>query len=329
MTRISENQKGRTLIDSIAKNRELFNKFSNEISSGYRVVNPGDSKQSATISLFRQTLERVEGYGSRLANVQSSLAFQDDIMLQVNDLMIRAKEIATQAANESNGSETRAQMSAEVFQMRDHLIQLANSRYQGRYIYGGADDDDPPYDTTTAFTFPASGDAATRYVFDAELGTSTTRTVKVTDDLSITTNTVGSTLFDNALYGLERLGRSLAGFATNPAVGAPDGSGDAYTFPGQLTQQTTDIQATLALFDTARESDIMQERVDIGGRMRRLDTASAILELNKASTTDALASLQDADIAESATNLTQAQTALEASMTVSLRILNISILDYL
>ena len=329
MTRISENQKGRSLIDAIAKNREKIDKFSNEVSSGYRVVNPGDSKQAATISLFRQTLERADGYRNRLANVQSSLAFQDDIMVQVNDLMIRAKEIATQGANETNGSETRAQMSAEVFQMRDHLIQLANSRYQGRYIYGGADDDDPPYDQIANFTTPSTGDAAVRYAFDAELGTSTTRTVQVTDDLSVTTNTVGSSLFDNALYGLERLGRALAGYATNPASGAPDGTGAAYTFPAQFTQQTTDIKASIALFDTARETDIMQERVDLGGRMRRLDTAAAILDLNKASTTDALAALQDADIAESATNLTQAQTALEASMTVSLRILNLSILDFL
>ncbi|RIL09741.1 MAG: flagellar biosynthesis protein FlgL, partial [Proteobacteria bacterium] len=43
----------------------------------------------------------------------------------------------------------------------------------------------------------------------------------------------------------------------------------------------------------------------------------------------ALSTLQDADVAESATSLTQAQTALEASYAITTRILNLNILDFL
>jgi flagellar hook-associated protein 3 FlgL len=317
------------LIDGVVKNRKEVMKYSDEVSSGYRVREPGDTYQAGTISQFRQMLDRIDGFRSRVANLQSSLAFQDDVMTQVNDLLLRAKEVASQAANETNGPETRQQMAAEVWELREQLVQLANSTYQGKYIFGGADDDDPPYETTTAYTNPSSGVASLRYRFDGETGTSLTRTVKITDDLSVTANTPGNQLFDNALYGLERLGRALEGYQTLPATGAPNGSGVAFTFPADFSQQTDAITESLDLLDSAREDDIMPEKVSLGARMRRIETGLAILDLNKGTATAALVDLQDADIADSASQLQQAQTALEASMTVSLRILNISILDYL
>lgn len=328
-TRISQNQMTRTLVDGVTRNRRDVIKYSDEVSSGYRVREPGDSFQAGTVSQFRQMLDRIDGYKSRIANLQSSLAYQDDVMTQVNDLLLRAKEVAAQAANETNGVETRQQMAAEVWELREQLVQLANSTYQGKYIFGGADDDDPPYETTTAYTVPASGQASLRYAFDAETGTSLTRTVQITDDLTVTANTPGNQLFNNGLFALERLGRALEGYSTLPATGTPTGAGAAYTMPAEFGQQTDDIQAALDLLDDAREDNIMPEKISLGARMRRIETGLAILDLNKGTATTALSDLQDADIADSASQLQQAQTALEASMTVSLRILNLSILDYL
>ena len=327
MTRITESQLTRSLITHLVDHRRSIAKLNDEISSGIAVARPGDSTNAGTISNFQQTLDRVKTFENRIASVKSYLTFQDDVLTQANDILLRAKEIATQGANETQSATTRSQMSEEVWQLRDHLVSLANSTYQGKFVYGGLDDDDPPYDAAT-YTTPASGGASQRYVYDAETGTSGTRTIKITDDLTITTNTPGNTVFDEGIQALERLGRALAGYETLPAGGAPDGTGNAYTFPAQFATQTQAIAATITQLNTARQTDIMPEKVGLAGRLRRIETAESLLTLSKESSQDALDRLQNTDVFESASKLTQAQTALQASLQVSAKVLNLSIIDF-
>ncbi len=329
MTRIAQNQTTRIILSEIEKQKSEVQRYSDEVSTGFKVRNPGDSTYLGTISQYQESLRKVTAFQGRVDSVESMLTFQENILGNVSDIMIHAKELATQGANETNSTEVRATIAREVFEMRDHLVALANSTYQGQYIYGAADDDDPPYDAAT-YVAPATGPASQRYVFDAELGTATTRSVQITDQLTVTVNTPGNQVFDNAIFALERLGRALSGYATNPAPpAAPDGTGAALTFPAGTTQQTDDILASIDLIDDARENDISPEQASVAGRLRRLETASIVLKTARSTAEELVDRLQKTDMADSASKLTQAQTALEASYTVNARVLNLSILDYL
>jgi flagellin-like hook-associated protein FlgL len=68
--------------------------------------------------------------------------------------------------------------------------------------------------------------------------------------------------------------------------------------------------------------------VTLGGRLRRLETGQALLELTKGSAKEVLSRIQDADETETAANLQQAQTALQASYSITAKILRMTILDY-
>ncbi|RME58159.1 MAG: hypothetical protein D6780_07205 [Candidatus Dadabacteria bacterium] len=329
MSRITETQIIRSLLVNLARQRGFVDKFSNEISTGLKAVKPGDTKNAGTIAQFQATLQKVDNFKQRIANVIGLLNIQDEVLSQTNDLLVRAKEIAEQGANETLSTDERSFLAEEVFALRDQLINLANTKYQGRYIFSGLADDQPAYSQTTSFTNPSSGDASIRYAYTTADGSTSTRSVKVTDDISVTVNTPGSTIFNNALYALERLGRALAGYKTEPSSGAPDGSGDPYTFPDEFSTQTQDIQNALDLLETARKDDVMTERTDLGGRIARLHAAESLLDLTSASAKEVASNLQEADITEAASNLTQAQTALDASMAITFRILNQSILNFL
>jgi flagellar hook-associated protein 3 FlgL len=326
--RISENQSFLNLTNNSRKAREEVVKYGEEVSSGYKAQTPSDSGSAGTISQFRDSLTRLEGYKTRAASAKAFLVFQEDIVNQANDAIVRAKELATQAANEMMDETRRASMAEEVFALRDHMVKLANSTYQGKYVWGGADSDDPPYDAATYVT-PSTGGASQRYVFDSGSEHSLTRSVEVAEGVSVTVNTPGGGIFDTAIQGLERLGRALTGYTTNPATGAPDGTGSILTFPGQFAQQTREIAATIDVLEDARSNNIESERASLGSRQRRLETATSIIEVAKSSAQEVLSNLQDADITESATNLKKAQTALEASLTVTARVLQQSILDFL
>jgi flagellar hook-associated protein 3 FlgL len=328
MTRISENQSTRQLVANTLDNKQKLNQFANEITTGYKVTLPGDSNQAGTISQYRQTIEKIDSYGTAIVQTKSFLQFQDDAMAQVSDIIIRAKEIASQAANETNSDVARAQLAGEIFELRDNLASLANSTFQGKYVWGGAADDSAPY-TTSTYTNPATGPASQRYVIDPQPGRTTLRTIQITDTLNLTVNSAAAGLFDTAIRATERLGRSLSGYSSTLTAGAPDGGGVALVFPTDYIAQTTEIKATIDQLDLAREQQVIPERVGLGAKLRRLETGESLLTLTKNSAQDVLGRLQNADETESASNLQQAQNALQASYTVTARVLRLTILDYI
>jgi flagellar hook-associated protein 3 FlgL len=329
MTRVSDLQIAKSSIASIHRNRVAVDRMREQLSSGLRVAVPGDDATvAATISQLQNQIRRDDKHTLRIQNVRSALFAQDNIINEASNVLVRAKEIATQGSNETNGVSSRQQMAEEVFQLRDHLINLANSKFQGHYIYGGVDDDDPPYDAQT-YTNPATGAASQRYVYDAEPGTDLTKEVKVTDELSITVNTPGDQVFDTAIQALERLGRALRGYATTPPVGDPDGGGAAYTFPDDFATQTEDITNTIDLIETARSTDLSVERTNLAGRLARLDTAEALVASTQTNVQEVLTRIQNADTFAAASELNLKQTALESSLAATARTMGTSILDYL
>lgn len=327
MRRVSENQSVRQLVTNALENKRRLADISNQLTTGIKVNKPSDSVDAGAISRYRQHIAKSESYLNTISQAKSFLQFQDNIMNEANEILIRAKELAQQGANETLGGTSREQIAQEVYQLRDQMAQLANSSYQGRFVYSGSDDDDPPFDQTT-YVEPASGSANVRYVFDGDPGKDVSKSVRITDDITVALNTPADELFGTSLEALERLSRALGGYKTLPASGTPDGTGGAYVFPNELHQQTADIKTCIDLLNTARDTQIIPERVIVGGRLRRLETGEALLELTKSSAKEVLNRLQDADETETAANLQQAQTALQASYSVTAKILRLTILDY-
>ncbi len=329
-TRVTESQLQRSFLGYVLQNRQETARHSADISSGLKARLPGDSAAAGSIALQRQNVSRIDEHLKRVQDVKSFLNFQDETLRQAGDVMLRAAELAEQGANETNSPARRQEIAGEVFKMRDSLVSLANAQFRGRYVFGGADDADPPYDLASPYTNPTTGgEASYRYVFDAGTGSSTTRTVQVADGVDIRLNTSGDGIFTEGIYAIERLGRALAGYRTDPDSGAPTVAGTAYTMPGDFNEQTQDIQNALNLIKDSRQGDIMTEEIDVAGRLARVDSAESLLNASKVNIEEILNSLQATDLIQSATDLTQAQNALEASLSISSKILTQSILDYL
>jgi flagellar hook-associated protein 3 FlgL len=316
------------LVQHTANNKARVDKYSEQVATGIKAALPSDSTDAGVISRYKQQLDRIDGYMTTISRVKSFVQFQDDALSQMDELITRAKEVAQQGANESLTPDSRAFLAEEVFQIRDQVVGLGNSSYQGRFVYGGADDDDPPFDAAL-YDEPATGPASVKYDFDAEIGTSQLRPVNITDDMSVTMNTPGGDVFGTSIEALERLGRALSGYQTLPASGTPDGTGAQFSFPADYKTQTADIKSTIDLLNKARDQDILPERTMLGGKMRRLETAESLLTLSKTSAQEVLSRIQNADETESVANLTQAQTALQASYSVTAKALRLTIMDYI
>jgi flagellar hook-associated protein 3 FlgL len=338
--RVSENQIARRLLSDALRNRVDVGRYSQELASGYKAERPGDSKYSATISQLRDTLTQVDGFKRRASAAFGLLQSQDNALASANDILVRAQELATQGANETNGAEERRLIAQELYELRTHLVNLANTQYQGRYVFSGNADDTPAFspDLGNPFTVPGDGSAAdTFYVYNSNPGSLDTREVRITSEVNIHVNANGSEIFGDSITALTNLARALDGYnseyeangAPPPALIPDNAASTQYNFPDDTSLQTQSILAALDDLKSARETQVMPERVNLAGRMRRVETAESLLELSANSARDVLSGLQDTDMTVSSSNLVTAQTALTASLQVTTQMLRTTILNFL
>lgn len=327
MTRISFSQLSRSAVNNVFTNYADVLKYSNQLSSGYKAVNPGDSEQSGLIAQSHSILQRIEGYNNRTASAKSALQFQDDTINSAIDIVGRALDLAAQGSNEAVDGNQRSTIALEVFQLRDQLVTMANSKYQGNYVWSGVDTNTAPF---SAASYANSGSVASgqRFIYQTNSGSQVTNSAQVADGVAITTNTPGDDVWSGIITAVERLGRAMEGYPTGVNGAAPSGN-QQYTLPADYALQSADINAAMQQIKDARDSGLFRERTSLGARLSRMETAGSVLAAAKASAQSSLDNLQNADTATAATGLQQAQYGLQAAMQVTSKVLNLNVLDYL
>ncbi len=342
--RISTNQATSAFIDQMFRQRQQLTDVQNEISTGVKVSKPSDDPASAgSIAEYQSALTRIQRHQDRISQGTGLLQVQESALQEANNLLVRAKELAAQGANETLSSEQRAQMSVEVFGIRDALVNLANTRYQTSYVWGGIDSDDPPFGRSVPLTYPdpnltnPNDPAGIRYDYDG-VAPVTPSSVRVNDSTTVRLQTDGAAVWLNAIAGVERLGRALAGYDTTPvadtttptpATFIPDGGGLALTLPAQYDAQTSLIIGAMDIIDYARTNDIIREQTSLGSRVNNLEQADSVLSTIKSEIDQSRSTLQDTDVAEAAARFSNLQLALQGLYASGTQINRLSLLDFL
>lgn len=330
VARVSNFQVTNAFIQQINDTRQALIDKQDEISSGYSVYNASDDAgRAATINSLQSTLQRIKSHKERISYAESMMDSQETAVTSAENVMVRLKELATEAANETISADVRAQMAEEVYQLRDELVALGNTEFQGIYVFGGLDDTHQPFTEDTAFyTNPTTADdAKTHWSYT---GGSGTREVNISDSESVRVNTPGNEIFSAAINAAEELGRALCGYRTNvDGTGQPDGTGSTFIQPDEYDLQTEAIRSAMDDLDAARTSDMETELSSIGARVNRLETTSTMLDNLKISTDSARSAMQDSDIYEAATDFTNLKTALQGLLSSGSTIEQLSLMDFI
>jgi flagellar hook-associated protein 3 FlgL len=249
--------------------------------AGAALVN-GLRAQSADLN----SLSRTIGFG------RSVLTAQDDALDQANNIMTRAKEIASQQAGTLATPTSRQQAAEEVDALERQLIALGNTAIDGRHVFGGlasgtapfTDLDDPGFDPLNPYAGPTDAFS-----------------IRTAPDTTVRLTTPGDQVFGSSIAALDSLKQTLA-------------AGNSST-------------ANIDPLETAA-ADVRAERTSVGGRARQLEDRASEITNGVSKITARLGDIEGADYATVITELTQLQTALQATLS-SGQILQTSILDYL
>lgn|GEM_PF-749746 len=114
------------------------------VSSGKRIHSAADDPVGMRKVLdYRQSLAAIDQYQENIARGKIRLDFTNTILQEAASLLNQAKEIAV---TESNGTfDTRPTTAAEVRQIHDRLVDLANSKLGNSHLFAGHKSDLPPF----------------------------------------------------------------------------------------------------------------------------------------------------------------------------------------
>lgn len=101
---------------------------------------------SGTVRVFRNRtrLENVNQFRRSNDYVEGFLARSEDSLRGITDVIVRAKELAVQQSNGVWDPGSRKTVSFEVQQLAEQIVQLGNTTYGDRYIFGGFQTSRPP-----------------------------------------------------------------------------------------------------------------------------------------------------------------------------------------
>ncbi len=146
MFRITPLSMSRTAIYQNRNHLTRMATLQQQASSGLQYSTPSENPVvTRSIRTLNRALGQLETQNLRIAELQQPLNTSVSRLLEVNNLINRAKQIALDAP-QSFGQSDRAALAAEVDGIIDQLVATANSRDQGRYLYSGTAFETRPFE---------------------------------------------------------------------------------------------------------------------------------------------------------------------------------------
>ncbi len=176
--RITSMMKTTQLLGNLRHMSGNIQDWQNKLATGERIHRPGDDPVGIGYLMRYDTeLSRSAEFLENARTGIGILNTMDDLMQQANDVLKRAKVITQQAATGTVPEDGRKAIAAEMKQLREQLVLIGNSSYNGRYLFNGQKMDQPPYTSANAANEPTD-----RGVFYLNVSPSVTVPVSLTGE---------------------------------------------------------------------------------------------------------------------------------------------------
>jgi flagellar hook-associated protein 3 FlgL len=275
------------LVGSLDQTQASEQQLTSELSSGVRVTslsqNPVASGEN--VVLLNQ-IQQDDSFTQTSSAVTGQLQVADSALGSVVSQLTQAVSLATSANNGTmNSSDTKA-IGNQIAGILDEVQSLANSSYQGQYIFSGSQTTSTPFSTSSATT-----PAVTAYNGDEDVNY-----LETPNGQRIQLNVPGDQIF--------------LGSGTNSVFAALNNLVADYS---NGTVNTAQAATNTASLNTALNY-VSQQRVTIDNSITQLTAASNAVATTQTELTSTQTNLMQADVAQVSTQLSLAetqQTALE------------------
>ena len=315
--------------------------------TGTKLTKASDNPSAIRPVLTTRTqIMHTDRYMETMGVTLDKMEATDGHLNHVENILQRIKEIAISSVNGAMSQEDLDTFANEVAHMRDELLDAANAQVDGKYIFSGYAErtkpfienpnynpnppidplnPNPPYDPTDSTTW--------RYIY---VGDPHPTELEITPGELLESNLTGNDLF----MGISN-STMQAGGPSPPAIYASDP--DRIDIFSVLTRTEEALRAG-NIDDSLGAGGGLQENIEnleiaanqnrrlrsqLGNRAARVDTAMLHQEDVRIDLQQILSRYQDADAIETFNEIMKQETALQAALSITSKVSQISILDYL
>jgi len=285
------------LISNLQADRQSVNRDVLEASSGKSVNNLSDNPLAAgQLVVSNAQISDVDQFSFSISTVQGSLNTADSALNSVVSSLTQAVSVGTEAAGGTLSTSELQALGQQVDQIQQQVIGLANTTYQGNYVFAGTAVSTQPYSSTGVYS-----------------GNTSVNSVQVGAGQTASLGLAGSTVF-----------------------GAPATAGQPDLTFQYLSQLSSDIKSNnQSAIETdianvqSSLNNVIAQRGSYGDTLQQLNSDSANLSQQKLTLQQYQSTLVSADIAQVATDLSQSQTTLQAAIAAAGQVTQESLINYL
>ncbi|MBE5812369.1 MAG: flagellar hook-associated protein 3 [Clostridiales bacterium] len=297
--RVTNSMVVNNLLSSLGKNATRLAKYQNQVSTGKRIEKLSDDPVGASYSIrYNTDIEKENQYLSNIESSKEILTATETALTSTNEVLARMRELTVQAAGAAPSDSTRQSIKVELEQLRDEIISLGNTTYNGRYIFSG-------YKTNKELLTDEGTYAIT--VEDTEQ-----INYQISENNIMQVNTLGTTIF-----GLGEADAKPKMLADIDKLITMVDSGSA-----------EEINACLTDLDDAQDK-VLAGMTEIGGKMNRLELSKSRVVNNVTYLEEAKSLNDDVDTAEAVTNLYMEKATYSAALQIGATVIQQSLLDFL
>ncbi len=188
--RIPDTLRIRTVISNLDASRNRMNILQEQLATAKRVNRPSDDPMAATKSMrLRTVLESNIQYDKNIDDTVGFLTMTEAALNDVNEVYLTVKDLALKGANDTTSD--RVDIANQLDLILDNLLEIANTKYKGKYIFGGTETLSVPF---TLDTNVLNNDLDLEIV--TYRGNSDHYNRQVNENTKIELNVPGSKLFD-------------------------------------------------------------------------------------------------------------------------------------
>jgi flagellar hook-associated protein 3 FlgL len=281
--RITDNSSAARFTSRVNAQQNRLNTLQEQLASGKRINRPSDDPNGAeAVITLRTSQKEIEQFQRSAQTTQQKLVAADDTLNGYENLLQRVRTLVTQGLSDTATQTAKNALATEIETLRGRILNVANSNYNGEYLFGGTRQNAPPFDQTTAA--PAATPATAQHIQIEPGANAIAVGVTAESFLSDATSDIFTDLTD--------------------AVAALRGTGNPTT--DRTTLETT--MSRLAIYnDLANVA-----HTNIGANMNAAELAQENLTNNFQTLAERISAVEDIDFAETAINLAETQRNLEA-----------------
>lgn len=301
--RITQSMLQNNMLRHLFKSQQEMDKYFTQIYTGKKIRRPSEDPVIAMRGIgYRTELEEVKQYQRNVSNVWSWMDHADDALDKATKVMQRLEYLAIQAKNDTLSQSERHSILEEVKQLEQHLITIANTSVNGRYIFNGTDTNHAPvvYDESEGKGIiwePADP--------NVESGRDKPVIIEVSKGITFEVNIDPDSVFPQELFDVIKDFKDAL-------------NGDPLK----------DIDDSIGALQEMRQK-IIRGRADLGARMNRLELIEDRLSQQGIIAEDIMKKNEGVDFEEAVMNLLAQEAVHRAALASGAKLIQPSLIDFL